>query len=133
MSPRTKYLGRLMGLYCVAAAVSMAAHRQATIAMVTALLRDPAALFLSGLIALLAGLALVLGHNVGAGGAATVLVTVVGWVTLIKGLTLMFLTPEAAAALYLGRLQYERFFYLYTLLSFVLGMSLILLSRQRAD
>jgi hypothetical protein len=122
-----------MGLYCVVVAASMAVHRQATVTMVTALLRDPAALFLSGLIALLAGLALLLGHNVWSGGGATVLVTVVGWVTLVKGLTLMFLTPETAAALYLGRLQYERFFYLYTLLSFVLGTCLILLSGRRAN
>jgi hypothetical protein len=52
-----------------------------------------------------------LGHNVWSGGALPVVVTLVGWVALIKGLLLLFLSPEAAAGLYLGGLHYEQPFY----------------------
>jgi hypothetical protein len=46
-----------------------------------------------GAITLAAGLAMVLAHNIWSGGALVVVVTVVGWITLIK--SLLFLFPLA--------------------------------------
>ena len=87
MPPCTVFLSRLIGLYCILASLAMAAHRQPTVETMTALIHTPAVLFLAGIIALLAGLAMVLGHNVWSGGALPVVVTLVGWVTLIRGLS----------------------------------------------
>ena len=75
MTPRTRFLGRLIGLYCMLASLAMVAHKQALVEMVTGLLHDPPVLFLAGLIAVIAGLAMVLGHNVWSGGALPVIVT----------------------------------------------------------
>jgi hypothetical protein len=37
---------------------------------------------------------MVLGHNIWSGGALVVVVTVVGWITLVKSLLFLFLPPE---------------------------------------
>lgn len=125
MSPRTLFLGRLIGLYCILISLAMVTHKQATIEAVTALVHNPPLLFVTGVIAVAAGLALILGHNVWSGGALPVIVTLVGWVALTKGLLLLFLSPQAAAEFFLGRLHYEEFYYGYTAASLLLGVYLI--------
>ncbi len=99
----------------------MITRKQATIETVTALMHNPPVLFVAGIMALAAGLAIILCHNVWSGGVRPVIVTLVGWITLIKGLLLVFLTPEAAAGFFLERLQYEQRFYWYVGVSFLLG------------
>jgi len=124
MLGRTTFLSRLLGLYSILVSLSMITHKQATIETVTALVHNPPVLFVSGIMALAAGLAIMLGHNVWSGGAQPVIVTLIGWTTLIKGLLLLFLTPEAAAGFFLGQLQYEQRFYWYAGVSFLLGVYL---------
>jgi hypothetical protein len=48
----------------------------------------------------------------------------VGWVALIKGVLFLFLSPEAAAGLYLEVLHYEQLFYLYSAILLHLGVYL---------
>ncbi len=124
MSPRTLFLSRLNGLYCILVALSMITRRQATLESVTALLHDPSMMFILGVITLAAGLAMVLGHNIWSGAALVVIVTLVGWITLIKGLLFLFLPPEMEAGLFLGQLHYQELFYLYGAISLVLGIYL---------
>ena len=124
MSPRTLFLSRLIGLYCVLVALSMITRRRATVESVTALLHDPSMIFILGVIMLAAGLALVLAHNIWSGGALVVIVTLVGWITLIKSLLFLFLPPEMAAGFFLRQLHYQELFYLYGAVSLVLGIYL---------
>ena len=124
MSPRTVFLSRLVGLYCILDALSMITRRQATLESVRALLHDPSMIFVLGVITLAAGLAMVLAHNIWSGGALVVIVTLVGWITLIKSLFFLFLPPEMEAGLFLGQLHYQQLFYLYTGVSLVLGIYL---------
>jgi hypothetical protein len=124
MSPRTLFLSRLIGLYCILGALSMITRRQATLESVTALLHNPSLIFIVGVITLAAGLAMVLAHNIWSGGALVVVVTLVGWITLIKSLLFLFLPPEMEAGLFLGQLHYQQLFYLYTSVSLVLGIYL---------
>ncbi len=131
MPSRTTYLAQLIGLYCILVALFMATHKQATVETVTALLDSRPLLFMTGLIAMSGGLALVLGHNVWSGGALPVVVTLVGWTVLIKSLLLLFLSPDAASALFRSALYYEQFFYEYTVITLALGICLVLMSRVR--
>ena len=124
MLPRTLFLSRLIGLYCILVALSMITRKQATLESVTAVLRDPSMMFVLGAITLVAGLAMVLAHNVWSGGAPVVVVTLVGWVTLIKGLSFLFLSPEGEAEFFLRQLHYQQFFYMYAAISLVLGICL---------
>ncbi len=124
MSPRTVFLSRLLGLYCILISLAMLSHKQATVETVTAFVHSSALLLLVGVIAMAAGLAIVLGHNVWSGGALPVVVTLVGWVVLLKGLLMLFLTPAAAADFFLDGLHYEQFFYGYSGVSLLLGLYL---------
>ena len=99
-------------------------HRLPTLESVTALLHNPSLIFIVGVITLAAGLAMVLAHNIWSGGALVVVVTLVGWITLIKSLLFLFLPPEMEAGLFLGQLHYQQLFYLYTSVSLVLGIYL---------
>jgi hypothetical protein len=84
MSSRTIFLSRLIGLYCIVIAFSMMTRTQATVETVTVLLQSPSMMLILGVITLAAGLAMVLAHNIWSGGALVVIVTIVGWITLLR-------------------------------------------------
>lgn len=65
--------------------------------------REPALIFLSGILLFVAGLAIVRAHNIWTGGWP-VLVTVLGWLAIVGGLVrLLFPTWFAAVAAQLGQ------------------------------
>ena len=121
MATRTLFLSKLFGLYFVLTALSMIFHKRTTVETVAALLHNSALMFLVGIITLGAGLAMVLAHNVWSGGVLGVIVTLIGWITLVKSLLFLFLPPEMEAGFFLSTLHYEQFFYLYAGFSLVLG------------
>ncbi|MGA2923938.1 MAG: hypothetical protein ABSE28_22785 [Candidatus Sulfotelmatobacter sp.] len=124
MSPRTLFLSRLIGLYCILVGLSMMTHSQATVETVTALLQNPSMTLILGVITLAAGLAMVLAHNIWAGGTLVVVVTLVGWMALVKSLFFLFLPPEMETRLFLQQLHYQQLFYLYGAISLALGVYL---------
>jgi hypothetical protein len=123
-SPRTTFLGKLLGLYLVLISLAMLAHRQSTLDAMTALMHNPPLLFVTAVVAISAGLAMVLGHNVWSGGALPVAVTLSGWLMLVKGSLLLFLSPQAANAFFLTGLGYQQHFYPYTAIALLLGLYL---------
>jgi hypothetical protein len=123
MSPRTIYLGKLIGLYYVIAALVMMSHQQTTVATMTALVHDAPLLFFVSLSGMVAGLAIILAHNVWSGGALPVIVSLVGWLALIKGLLFVLLSPATSVA-YFEALRYGQLFYLYTSVTLVIGLYL---------
>jgi hypothetical protein len=123
VSPRTIYLGRLIGLYCVLLALAMISHKQATVETIIALMHDAPVLLLASMVAMAAGLAIILGHNVWSGGALPVVVTLVGWISLIKGVILLFLPPAYSLA-YFEALHYGQFFYAYMSVTLAIGIYL---------
>jgi vacuolar-type H+-ATPase subunit I/STV1 len=110
-----------MGLYCILVSLSMFTHKRAIVETATAIVHNPPMLFIVGLITLAVGLAMILVHNVWSGGALPVIVTLIGWLTLIKGLLFLFLSPEAEAGFFLGGLHYEQLFYVYAAICLILG------------
>ena len=124
MSPRTLFLSRLIGLYCILVGLSMMTHSQATVETVTALLQNPSMTLILGVITLAAGLAMVLAHNIWSGGTLVVVVTLVGWMALVKSLFFLFLPPEMETRLFLQQLHYQQLFYLYGAISLALGVYL---------
>ena len=124
MLPRTLFLSRLIGLYCILVALAMITRREATLESVTALLHNPSMIVVVGIITLAAGLAMVLAHNIWSGAALAVVVTLVGWMTLIKSLLFLFLPPEVEAGFFLRQLHYQELFYFYGAFSLALGIYL---------
>jgi hypothetical protein len=114
----------LIGLYCILIGLSMMTHSQATVETVTALLQNPSMTLILGVITLAAGLAMVLAHNIWSGGTLVVVVTLVGWMALVKSLFFLFLPPEMETRLFLQQLHYQQLFYLYGAISLALGVYL---------
>jgi hypothetical protein len=101
----------------------MMVNRRTMIDAAYALIRSPPSVLLAGVIAVGVGLGLVIGHNVRSGGALPVVVTIVGWISLIKGVVLLVLPQGQMAKLY-EALRYERFYLAYVGVTLVLGLYL---------
>jgi hypothetical protein len=123
MSPRTIFLARLIGLFAILLSLSEFVRKQAMVETANALVRDRPLLFILAMLGLLAGLAIVLAHNVWSGGALPVVVTLFGWILLIRGALLLFLPPEAVAGL-IDFFHFEQLFYFYAGITLVLGLYL---------
>lgn len=122
MSSRTAFLSKLVGLYVVVIAIAVVVNKQMMVATVTGLFQDPAVVVISGVMALGIGLAIVLGHNVWSGTAA-IIVTIIGWLSLLKGLALLLLPANVQAAYFLA-VHYNQYFYAYAAVTLVVGIYL---------
>lgn len=124
MSPLTFFLSRLLGLYYLLAALSMFLHKQTYLETVTALIHNSPVMLVVGIFTVIAGLAMVLAHNRWSGGGLAVVVTLIGWITLVKGVLFLLLPPEMEAEFFLTRLHYVQLYYFYAAISVVLGVYL---------
>jgi hypothetical protein len=91
MSRLTVFLARAIGLFTVVLVVALMVRG---IAIIEASVADGPVMLVYATISLATGIAMVLGHNVWTGGALSVVVTLVGWLSLAKGVLLLFLAPE---------------------------------------
>lgn len=101
----------------------MFTHKQAIVDIENTLVHNPAMLYLGGILTLVAGLAVVLGHNVWSGGVLPVVVTVSGWMMVVKGV--MLILPNLTLGFWEG-FRFEQLYYLYVSFTFVLGSYLTL-------
>jgi len=120
MSDLTIFLARLIGAYCLVVAVTMLVRRRETVRTINAMVADGGQIMIAGVIALGAGLAVILGHNIWTGGAVTIAVTIVGWVVALKGVSLLAL-PAGGLRRGFNAFHYERLFYVYMIATAALG------------
>lgn len=120
MSRLTVFLARLIGLFAVLLVVAFLVRGSATIESTVA---DGPVMLVYALICLAGGLAMILGHNVWSGGALPVVVTLIGWLILAKGLLLLSLTPEALSRM-LAQMRYGEHYYFYFAPALGLGLYL---------
>ena len=120
MSRLTVFLARFIGIFTVLLVVALLVRGGAVIATAVA---DRPVMLVYPIISLAVGLAMILGHNVWSGGALPVVVTLVGWLILAKGLMLLFVTPETLNQLF-DHMQYGEHYYLYLAPSLVIGLYL---------
>ena len=123
MSPLTIFLAKLLGLYCVIPAAAMMVRGQSGAAAMKALVAYSPLLLFVEVTGLALGLAMVLGHNIWSGGVLPVVVTLIGWLIVIRSAVLLTLSPEATIKL-VDALQYEKRFYIYMGVTLVLGLYL---------
>ncbi len=116
----TVYLGRLLGLFTLITSFWLLTERQTTLTTIPALLGNRPVMVVFAIIALAAGLAIVLAHNTWCGGPLPILVTLIGWIMLIRGVLFLFLPPATTLSI-LAAMQFGNFFYVYLAIPFVLG------------
>lgn len=120
MSRLTVFLARFIGLFTLLLLAGLLMRGSATIEAAVA---DQPVMLVYAIISLATGLVMILGHNVWSGGALPVVVTLVGWLILAKGLLLLALPPEAMSGLF-GRMHYGEHMYLYFAPALVIGIYL---------
>src|SRR4029453_2917336 len=91
----SKTIAGLIGPTLVAIAASMLLNIGSFPALAEQISRDPALIFVSGILLFVAGLAIVRVHNIWAGWP--VIVTVLGWLALLSGLARMLFPPRLSA------------------------------------
>ncbi|MGA7808204.1 hypothetical protein [Bradyrhizobium sp.] len=116
MSQLTIFLARLLGLFTILIIAVLFVRGNA---LVEAAVTNQPAMLIYGVTSLV-GLAMVLSHNVWAGGVLPVVVTLVGW---LKGLFLLVVSPETLTQIY-GQTGYGAYFDLYLVPSLVIGLYL---------
>jgi hypothetical protein len=94
MSFRTLYLSRLLGLFFLICGLAMIVHKQVFTEALATVSGNPMAMLWISLLISLAGLAMVLAHNVWSKCPVVVIVTLLGWMTLIKGIAYLFLPAK---------------------------------------
>ena len=119
----TAFLARFLGLFLVIESLSMLAQKQAMVDITTSLIQDHPLLFTLKILGVLAGLAMVLSRTVWSGGLLPVIVTLIGWVTLVRSVVLLFLSPEAVLS-FIRAIRYEQNYYLLAGISLLIGVYL---------
>jgi hypothetical protein len=125
MKSNTVFLARFLGAYILIETVLMAIFRDQALQVISDVVRDRALAFTWGLITFGCGLAIVIGHNVWRGGVLPVLVTLVGWLLLLRGAVLQLAAPERLQGA-LGAIAFERYYDAYLAIPLVLGAYLLL-------
>jgi hypothetical protein len=120
MSPLTVFLARSIGLFTILVVVLLLVRGTAIIGATVA---DAPVMLVYAIISLATGIAMILGHNVWSGGALPVVVTIVGWLILAKGLLLLLFEPAALLRLFEG-MRYGEYSYLFLAPAFVIGVYL---------
>ncbi|HUZ92011.1 MAG TPA: hypothetical protein VMU78_08950 [Methylocella sp.] len=123
MRPLTIFLSRLIGLATLVLGLAMVLHQQSFLEMASRMAHDGPLLFVIGLITLSIGLAIVLGHNVWSGGVLPVVITLFGWIQLIRGLVFLLAPPDSLGRLF-EHMDFEKFFPFAAAITLILALYL---------
>ena len=121
MTRLTLYLARSIGLFMVLLVAGFLARGGGAIETTLA---DGPVMISYAIISLAMGVAMVVGHNVWSGGVLPVVVTLVGWLILAKGLVLLVLSPEALTGV-VRQMRYADHYHLYLLPALAIGLYLV--------
>ena len=91
----SKLIAGLIGPLMVAIGIAMLLNRDLFPAMIGQLAQSYALIFLSGILSMLAGIAIVRVHNIWTGGWR-IIVTILGWLAIVGGLVRMWFPQRAA-------------------------------------
>jgi hypothetical protein len=118
---RTLFLSRLLGLFFLICGLAMLLHKSAYTAALATVAYEPLAIRWIAMVITLAGLAMVLAHNVWSKPPAAVIVTLLGWLTLVKGMAYLFLPARWLEEFFQAVLNCGACVYLVTAILLVLG------------
>lgn len=118
----TIFLARAIGLFGAISTLAIIVRYKTYLAMEESAVKNPAMLYLSGFFILLVGILLVISHQVWTQDWR-VIITIIGWLILIKGLLRIFF-PERIKRL-IEKKQTDRRFLLSEIAVFLLSLYLI--------
>jgi len=92
----TLFLAQLFGIYFLVMGVVIIVRNKEMSRVINSFINNEALGFVIGIFTLLIGLLIVLSHNVWEAGLAWI-VTLIGWLTLLKGVAYLLLSPKSFA------------------------------------
>ena len=125
MAAPTIYLSRLIGVVALIIAAAMLAEKPVFVATAQLVLRDGALMLVLGIVGVVIGAAFVLVHNIWTQGLWPLVVTLIGWMLLLRGVVILLLPPEMAAQ-FVAAFDFVDFFYVYAAIPLVIGAYLSL-------
>jgi hypothetical protein len=125
MEEPTVFLSRLIGLVLLIIAVPMILDKQSMMATFGLVIEDRGLLLVLGIASVVSGAAIVLLHNVWRKGLWPLVVTLCGWLLLLRGVLILFLPPDVVASLVVT-LRVDEYFYAYAAIPLIVGAYLCL-------
>jgi vacuolar-type H+-ATPase subunit I/STV1 len=123
MPPLTIYLSRLIGLFLLVAALAMLVDKPGTLDAVHAIAEQRSMQIVLGMVGVAIGLAVVLGHQIWSGGILPVVITLLGWIMLIRGVVLLLMSRTQITKV-IDWLGVDEYFYLYLGVAAAIGLYL---------
>jgi len=96
----TVYFAQFFGFLFFVLSISMLFGKKMVLEALEDFAHNKGLSYLGGIIAVAAGLLMVLSHNVWNAGGLAIVITLIGWLMLIKGIVLLFFTPETYMKIY---------------------------------
>ena len=89
--PLTYLIAQLIGIFCLVVGAAILVQKKDFVAIVDELVKSPALLYILGFISLLLGLLVVLTHDVWNAGFLPLIVTLLGWIMVLRGVSALFI------------------------------------------
>ena len=115
-------LAQVLGISFVVLGLSIFFHKKNTVAVVEELVQSKSFMWLGGVIALLIGAVMISLNNVWSSGLP-LLVTIIGWLALFKGIFILFL-PSLSVSFY-RKINRKSTYILAGIVLFILGLVLL--------
>jgi hypothetical protein len=116
----TLFIAQLFGASLLVVSVAMAFRYDDMMHVLDEFLKDRALLFFAALVSLMVGLLLVLIHNVWTGDLLTIVVTVLGWGLLLRGVIWLFV-PGGVLRKLVSSAKKEHVYYVIVFIIFLVG------------
>ena len=117
------FLARFMGLSFTIVTLAMLFDKAKAIQAIKSFLADDGSLFLLEIISTLLGLAVVITHSAWTGGKTSFLITLIGWIFLVRGGIGLFISDMSLRKLY-HLIHFEDIYYYAVTIIFLLGLVL---------
>jgi hypothetical protein len=90
----TIYFAQLAGLYFIILGAILVLRKSTIIGLMPKLAENQPFVFFAGMIRIILGLAILIGNGPWGTHALVIVVALIGWVTLLRGIAMLLVTPE---------------------------------------
>jgi hypothetical protein len=94
MTAFTIYFAQLAGLYFLILGVILIVRKSTMIELMPKMAESQPFVFLAGMIRIIIGLAILIGNGPWGNRALTMVVAFIGWITLVRGVAMLLVTPQ---------------------------------------
>jgi len=121
----TYFLGQIIGIIFLVGGLSILFQKKVFVEVVNDIVSNRALLWMMGVISLLGGLLIVLTNNIWYGGFFPFVITLIGWIMILRGIFGMFASHETVSS-WTHKLKVIKLSWLYAVIILLVGLYLTL-------